>query len=300
MTTNARLRAFVGVADSGSVRAAARLLYVTESSVSAAVAALVRDVGVPLLEREGRGVRLTPAGERFAEYARTILGLHDEAVAAARAESSPERGQLRLGAVTTAAERVLPADLASFRRQHPEMQIRLEVATRDQVWPLLAHHEVDLVVAGRPPDDLEASVRALRSNTLVVVGDPGTAEDFNPHRATWLLREIGSGTRSALLAVLAGSDCEPPMLTLGSTGAVVAGVVAGLGVSLVSRDAVRRELAAGRLVELPMPGTPLERPWHVVALPELTASAELFVAHLLSELSDTGGTWRRAGPRLAS
>ncbi|TDC16113.1 helix-turn-helix domain-containing protein, partial [Actinomadura bangladeshensis] len=73
--TEARLRTFVALADAGSVRAAARRLYVTESAVSAAVAALTRDLGVPLVQKVGRGIRLTPAGAVYAGYARQVLGL---------------------------------------------------------------------------------------------------------------------------------------------------------------------------------------------------------------------------------
>ena len=149
MTTEARLRAFVAVAETGSVRAAAQRLVVTELAVSAAVSALTRDVGAPLLERQGRGLRLTPAGLTYAGYARTILGLHEEALAAARGDADPAKGQVRLAAVTTAGEHVLPVVLASFRAAHPGIQLGLEVGTRDHVWGLLAAHEADLVIAGR-------------------------------------------------------------------------------------------------------------------------------------------------------
>ena len=83
VTTVARLRALVTVADTGSVREAARRLTVTESAVSAALSALAREVRVPLVERDGRGLRLTGPGQAYAGYARAILGLHDEGLAAA-------------------------------------------------------------------------------------------------------------------------------------------------------------------------------------------------------------------------
>ena len=114
MSTAARLRALVTVADAGSVRAAARRLSVTESAVSAALAALARETRVPLVERDGRGLRLTGAGEAYAGYARQILGLHEEALAAARAGHDPEHGRVRVAAVTTAGEHLLPDQLASF------------------------------------------------------------------------------------------------------------------------------------------------------------------------------------------
>lgn len=283
MTTNARLRAFVELADTGSVRGAAKRLVVTESSVSAAVSALAADVGVPLVRRNGRGVLLTAAGERYAEYARRILGLHDEALAAARGEAAPERGLLRLAAVTTAGEHVVPALLASFRARYPDLTLRLQVAHKDGVWPLLHHHDVDLVLAGRPPEELAGGIRAISPNTLLVVGAPATAEAFTPARATWLMREAGSGTRETCHALLATLEIDPPQLTLGSPGAVIAAAEAGLGVTLVSRDAVARHLADGVLVTLPMPGTPLHRPWHAVSHPHPTAGTELFVAHLRAQ-----------------
>ncbi|WP_255268601.1 LysR family transcriptional regulator [Actinomadura madurae] len=146
--TEARLRTFVALADTGSVRAAARRLYVTESAVSAAVAALTRDLGVPLVRKQGRGIGLTEAGTAYAGYARQVLGLLEEGRAAARGAADPGRGTLRLAAVTTAADQLLPDLLASFRERWPEVELTLEVGPRRQVWSSLAAHEADLVLAG--------------------------------------------------------------------------------------------------------------------------------------------------------
>src|SRR5262245_50865725 len=123
MATETRLRTFVAVATTGSIRAAAAQLVVTESAVSAAVGALSRDLGVALVEREGRGLRLTPAGETYAGYARRVLGLLDEGSAAVFGEQTPEHGRLRLAAVTTAGEHLLPELLASFRLRWPGVDL---------------------------------------------------------------------------------------------------------------------------------------------------------------------------------
>jgi DNA-binding transcriptional LysR family regulator len=282
VTTAARLRAFVTVADTGSVRAAAGRLVVTESAVSAAIAALAREVGVPLLEREGRGLRLTRAGQTYAGYARTILGLHDESLAAARGGTDPEHGRVRVAAVTTAGEHVLPALLAAFLARHPGVDLGLEVATSERVWDLLATHRTDLAIAGRPPPGLDgAVVRAVRPNELLVVAAPAVAAGFEPGRTRWLLREAGSGTRATGEALLASWEADPPRLTLGSNGAVVAAAAAGLGVTLVSRDAVTRQLADGTLAQVKAPGTPLRRPWHAVTIGPPQPSTTLFIDHLL-------------------
>ncbi len=293
MTTNARLNALVALADTGSVRGAAARLVVTESAISSALSNLSAEIGVPLMDRHGRGVRLTPAGHRYAEYARQILGLHREAVLAARGEADPEHGSIRLGAVTTAGELLIPALLASFTAKHPDVDCKLQVASRNAIWPMLTRHEVDVVVAGRPPIDLSAvQVQAVAANTLVVVGPPDTARHFDPAQATWLLRESGSGTRATMATLLEELEITPPQMVLGSHGAVVAAAIAGLGVTLLSRQAVRRELDTGTLVELAVPGTPMDRPWHVVTQSVCTGSTELLIKHLLAH-RELG--WRAAG-----
>ncbi|HUH70248.1 MAG TPA: LysR substrate-binding domain-containing protein [Mycobacterium sp.] len=293
MTTNARLRALVELADTGSVRGAAERLVVTESAISSALGSLSNEVGVPLVDRHGRGVRLTPAGQRYVEYARKILGLHHEAVLAARGEADPEHGSIRLAAVTTAGELLLPALLASFTAKYPGVECKLEVAPRSAIWPMLASHEADVVVAGRPPSDLDqVQVRAVSPNTLVVVGPPEAAQRFDPAQATWLLRESGSGTRATTAALLEELEVTPPQMVLGSYGAVVAAAVSGLGVTLVSRQAVRRGLDSGALVELAVPGTPLDRPWHIVTQSPCTGSTELLITHLLAH-RELG--WRSVG-----
>ncbi len=149
---------------------------------------------------------------------------------------------------------------------------------------MLSRHEVDLVVAGRPPDGLrgELRVRAISPNNLIMVGPLAVARNFEPSTATWLLREPASGTRSTMTALLDDLAITPPQMVLGSHGAVVSAAVAGLGITLVSRQAVQRELKTGALVELPLPGTPLNRPWHVVSQSTATMSTELLIDHLVS------------------
>lgn len=298
--TLTRLRALVAVADTGSVRAAAAALVVSEPAVSAAVSSLAKEIGVPLVERVGRGLQLTPSGRVYVEHARRALGLLEQGASAARGELDPEHGHVRLATVTTAADHVLPAWLAGFRGRHPGVGLRLDVGSSRRVWSLLDDHEVDLVIAGRPPDGTDLSVRAVRPNELVVVAAPSMVGPGSPGeelpwrqkwaRATWLMREPGSGTRTTCEALLAQHELEPPRLTLGSNGAVVAGAIAGLGLSLVSRDAVAGHLAAGHLVVVDLPGTPLRRPWHAVVHPGASASVQL----LVDDLVHFGNGWRRS------
>lgn len=278
--TITRMRALVAVADTGSVRTAAGQLSVTESAVSAAVGALQRELGVDLVARSGRGVTLTEAGRRYADYARQVLGLLEEARAAVRGEVDPAGGLVRLAAVTTAGEHVLPSYLATFRQRYPQARLDLEVSNRDHVWRLLAEHRVDLAVGGRPPDGLEAVTRAIRPNELLVVGAPDVAAGADESSLTWLVREAGSGTRATTEAYLEQRGANPSRLTVGSNSAAISCAIAGLGVTLVSGGAVDRELADGELAVVPLPGTPLRRPWHAATHVTLTPTTRLFLAHL--------------------
>ncbi len=290
MTLN-QLRTFLAVAEAGSVRAAAQHLVVTQAAVSASLAALQKSLGVPLLRPEGRGLRLTDAGAAYASYVRRILGLLDEAGLAAAAAADPERGELRIAAVTTAAEQIVPGLLGGFRARHPQIGVRLEAGNRERVRALLDRHQVDLVLGGRPEPGWDAAVHAIRGHQLVVVAAPALAAGARDTsllpwlaRQAWLLREPGSGTRASTDALLAELDITPLTLMVGSNGAIRESASVGLGVTLVSRDAVAAELASGRLVELPVPGTPLHRDWYLVAHPgPLPPAAARLVAHMLRD-----------------
>jgi len=287
-----QLRSFLAVADTGSVRAAAQQLVVTQAAVSASLAALQKSLGVLLVAPDGRGLRLTPAGAAYAGYARRILGLLDEAGLAAAAAADPERGELRIAAVTTAAEQILPGILGGFRRQHPQTGVRLEAGNRDRVRALLDRHQVDLVLGGQPEPGWDVTVHAVRPHELVVVAAPDLAATATGNeqllawlaRQTWLLREPGSGTRATTDALLTELDIAPLTLMVGSNVAIRESARVGLGVTLVSRDAVAAELAAGTLAEIGLPGTPLHRDWFLVAHPTtLPPAAARLVAHALRE-----------------
>ena len=193
----------------------------------------------------------------------------------------------------------MPGLLGGFLRDHPQMGLRLEAGNRDRVRALLDRHQVDLVLGGRPEPGWDVVVHAVRPHELVVVASPelaaggtaagpaeGAAAGLLPWlaRQTWLLREPGSGTRASTDALLADLDIAPLTLMVGSNVAIRESAQVGLGVTLVSRDAVAAELAEGKLAVIPVPGTPLHRDWYLVAHPgSLPPPAARLVAHALAE-----------------
>lgn len=278
--TPVRLQCFLAIVDSGSARAAAAQLHVTESAVSSSMAALQQEIGVPLFERHGRGLRVTESGTIFAAYARQILGLVDEGVRAARSGVSPETGRLRLGSVSTAGEYLVPVLLASFRAKYPAVEVTLEVGVRDRILHRLADRHLDVVIASLPLPDQATVSRATRANSLILVASPSYHTDLA--EATWLLREPGSATRATTQTLIASLGIDPPTLSLGSHGAVIASAVLGLGITLTSADAVSWYLGEGQLEERDTAGVPLSLPWHLLTTTSPTATTSLFVEHAVS------------------
>lgn len=270
-----RLQTFLAVYETGSVRAAADTLHVTPPAVSAAVAALESALGVRLFSKAGRGIVATDAGDIFAGYVRKLRGLLTEAAGAVQ---DVDRGRVRIGAVSTASEYLLPRLMSSFVAEHPHVELSLSVLPRDEVFALAADHAVDVVLAGRPPRGSGLVTRARRPNRLVLVGRPELEGD--PLTTTWLLTAVGSGTRETTVSLLNQLQATPPLLTLGTAGAAIAAAREGLGVTLVHEEAARPHLAGGDLVALPLAGTPLERPWHLCTTSEPTAATRTFLQHV--------------------
>jgi LysR family transcriptional regulator, low CO2-responsive transcriptional regulator len=269
--THTQLTAFLAVVRHGSVTAAAQELYVTQPSVSAAVAALEREIGVELTERAGRNVRPTAAGREYARYANHVVGLLKEGSEVAGRVAAGAQQRLRLGAVLTAGEHLMPALIQNFREHRPELRISLSVANRQEVFRSLAAHEVDLVVSGRAPDEGDFDAVAFADNEFALVTAPGDPLAKRPWVAVeelaerpWLVRERGSGTRRLCEDYLTAHQLQPSLLTLGSNGAIKNAARIGLGVALQSRVAVQLELDLGLLEAIrPRGGLP-ERSWFVV------------------------------------
>lgn len=269
--TLTQLVSFLTVVRRGSVTAAADELVVTQPSVSAAVSALERELGVTLTERAGRTLRPTPAGQAYVPYATDVLGLLEQGARVARETAHQEPRTLRISAVTTAGEYLVPQLIRAFRERHAELEVSLDVGNREVVFARILDHSVDVAVTGRIPDDSRLTGHEFADNEFVLITAP---EDPLARRRwvsveelaarPWLLREPGSGTRTLVEEFLAGRGIEPTLLTLGSNGAIKQAARAGLGVALQSRAAVELELELGLLGTISPRGGLPERRWHVV------------------------------------
>ena len=286
--TLSQLRTFIAVAEHGSVRAAAESLRISQPSVSGSLAALSEEVGVPLTEREGRGLKLSAAGEAFLPHAREALGLLDQGTRLARTAAEATSATVRIAAVYTAAESLLPPLLRRFREAHPEIPIQLEIGNREEVLSRLAGREADIGVGGRAPDDGFEAL-PMGPNPHVVVASPEhplAGREGIPLAElageTWLVREEASGTRRIVDEYLSSADIDPPITTIGSNGAIAAAAMVGLGVGLVPLVSVQQQIDAGQVVWLDVVPAPPTREWYAILPARRPSPAARTLAEFLS------------------
>ncbi|AKJ31746.1 LysR family transcriptional regulator [Caldimonas brevitalea] len=288
-----QLRIFVEVARDLSFVRAAQTLHLTPPAVTMQVKDLEASVGMQLFHREGRTVSLSTPGEYFLVYAKRLLGTLKEAEDAMARFKRVEAGRLSIGLVST-AKYFVPRLLARFRDQHPGVELRLNVsANREQLVTLMANNEVDLAIMGRPPKDLSTRSEPFAAHPLVFVGLPdhpllkrGPAPLSALDHEALLVREAGSGTRSAMEDVFREHRFEPcSRIEISSNETIKQAVMAGMGVSFLSLHTIGLELRSGLMAVLPIEGTPVMRTWNVVrpSSKVLSPAAEAFRYFILEE-----------------
>jgi DNA-binding transcriptional LysR family regulator len=298
-----QLRIFLAVARHNSYSRAAEELHLTQPAVSAQVRELERGLDATFFERVGRTIVLTEAGKELHSYAQQVCALIDEARLVMEELDELKRGRIALAAVSTAGAYVLPSLLEAFRRRHPGITVSLEVANRATVQRRLFQNEVDLIVMGRPPEALPHVAEPFLADELVLIASPAHPLAKTKKipverlaRELFIAREVGSGTRLNADEFFRQQGVKASVgMELGDTSAVKEAVAAGLGVALVSRHAIRMEVALGRLVVLDVKGLPLRRQWYVVHRQDkrLSRAATAFKAFLLTSAEEVLATVRQ-------
>jgi|SRR5579872_1565095 len=268
-----QMRVFSTVARHLSFTRAARELHLTQPAVSQQVKLLEEEVGLPLFERIGRKVQLAPAGAELLVYANQAIELLRAAGESLSAMRGLKRGVLKLGAVST-AKYFAPSLLSAFRPDYPEVTIKFAVGNRGEIVKQMAANEIDLVIMGRPPRELETIAEPFAKHPLVIVASPehplaGRRRIALKQLATeqFLIREEGSGTRASMEHVF--RERQVPFrvsMEVSSNETIKQAVMAGMGISFISAHTVGLELAAGKLVCLDIVGLPIVRDWYVIHL----------------------------------
>lgn len=262
-----QLRIFVTVAEQEHMTRAAEMLRLTQSATSAAIAALEERHAVRLFDRIGRNIKLTSAGRLFLTEARAVLACAADAEAMLADLAGLKRGALSLAASQTAGNYWLPPLIHRYRQRHPGIAVALKIGNTEQVagWVRDGLADIGFIEGETEEPGVVATTVAEDDLALVVAAAHPWAKLRRPtpaqlKAANWIVRERGSGTRTAFEAALAGfgiaRDEIAVALELPSNESVRAAVMAGAGATIISRIVVASFLKAGTLVEMKIPMPP--------------------------------------------
>jgi len=270
-----RLKVFHTVARLLSFTKAAEELHMTQPAVTFQVRQLEEYFNTRLFDRTHNKVNLTPAGERVSEFAERIFDLYTEMENRVRDLTGEISGALTIGASTTIAEYMLPALLGEFKNRYPDINLRLKVSNSEGIVSMVEHNVIDLGVVESPVNNKNLIVEVCHDDQLVVVAPPdhdlvkrgGKVSASDIVRYPFVSREEGSGTREVIMHYLMEHKVTPSDMTfsleLGSPEAIKGAVEAGMGITILSRSIIGKELKLNMLVELEL-DPPLSRPFSFV------------------------------------
>jgi len=266
-----QLKTFTAVARHLSFTRASKELHLTQPAVSMQIKQLEEAVSLPLFEQVGKKVFLTEAGNELLRYASAVLALLSEAGQVFEEMRGLDRGRLRL-AVASTANYFVPQLLAAFCQRYPSVQVSLDVTNRKRLLEELSDNETDLVIMGRPPDGMELVAESFMGNPLVAIAPPShplAGQKDIPlkrlEKETFLVREKGSGTRSASEQCFAEHGVSlSSTMEMSSSESIKQGVEAGLGFGLLSLHTLEMELTLKRLVVLDVRELPILREWYIM------------------------------------
>lgn len=263
------MRTITAIVETGKIINAAKMLGLTGPAVTLQLKQAEEDAGISLFERSGTGMRPTDAGLAFVEAAQSIqerLRLLKEQIDAIK---GVRRGQLIVGAVST-AKYFAPRIIAGFKREFPDIELRLVIGNRAETVAKLREHALDVALMGSPPPGIQVQSAAFGDHPLLIVAPPG--HPLANHRGIpkirvaqehFIIRETGSGTRTSFERFMGDIQgrLDDPGTEMDSNETIKQAVMAGLGLAFISAHTVAYEVAEGRLVVLDVNGLPIRRQW---------------------------------------
>jgi molybdate transport repressor ModE-like protein len=285
-----RLRLLVEIERHGSVSAAARSIGIGQPTASEHLRLLEASAGQRLVERNGRGSRLTDAGRVLATHAAQALATLRAGEEELHALAGLETGTIHVGASTTPGVYLLPDTLGCFRRDHPNVTVEVKIASTGEILERLRAGQVQLALVGEADTDSRVALKPFLADEIVGVAKPellrlrnGKLKPQELAEQTLLVRERGSSTRRLGERALAEAGVRPRQWELDSSEAIKRAARAGLGVAFLSRYAVAEEVARGDLESFRLAGRPrIERMLNVarIARRPFSPSERGFVATL--------------------
>jgi len=263
-----QLSVFEAVARLGSYTKAAEELYMAQPTVSVQMKKLAETIGLPLVEQVGKRVQLTEAGRALHAASNDLfaaLGQLEDHLAGIRGMST---GRLQL-AVSTTGKYFAPRVLAEFVKLHPGIEVSLQIHNRATLIDRLSRNLDDLYIFANPPTDIDVVTEVILPNPMVAyapAGHPLAGQKRIPFarfaEEPFLMREPGSGTRMVAREAFARHGLEPRVrMELSTNEAIKQAIIAGLGVSILSRYTLGLDVTHEQLAVLDVEGLPVERSW---------------------------------------
>jgi len=267
-----RLRAFVALAQTGSFTRTARQLHLSQSAISHSIKALEDEVRCRLLDRVGKTVTLTLAGEQLLGHAQRILTEMQEARERLRDLGKWGHGRLRIGASPTSCQYLLPKVLREFKESFPQCLIQIEPGDTPVALELLHERRIDLALAMEPRQPGQLEFRPLFKDELQFLVGPlhpwalaGRVDRNEIPRQRYILYTRSSYMADMIESYFAREDIElPTSIELGNMEAIKELVKLGLGISILAPWIAQREVAEGSLRALPLGPRKLERYWGIL------------------------------------
>jgi DNA-binding transcriptional LysR family regulator len=292
-----QLQAFCAVVEKRSFSQAADQLGVTQPAVSLQVRALEERVGQMLLDRSGRRVEPTEAGERLYRSAQRMLALEEQLLEEVAADDGRIGGRLAIGASTGPGAHLVPLLLCEFQAQHPDLHVALSIWDTQTVIDKVAERQLELGVVGALRRHRSLEFEPLARDEIVLAVPPGhgaaggtiTVEELKTE--TLIVMQEGAGVRQVVEEELRRAGLRlrgvEPKLELGLQESVKSAVAAGYGVSFISRTAIEGELAVGRLAAAQVKGIEPARQIYLVRARgrSHTRAADAFLAFAKERLS---------------
>lgn len=262
---------------------AAEALYLTQPTVSSHIKNLEAELGAQLLDRLGKRVVPTEAGEVLFRHGQKLLSLRDHAREEIEAISGSVGGALKIGGSTIPGAYILPSFIGAFKKEHPSASIQLLIDDTAKVTGAVANGELAIGVVGAAVADRHLETHPFLSDELVIAVP--SSHPWSRKRTVlaatlrgepFILREKGSGTRRIMEEGLEKAGVPLADLNvvavMGSSDAVRQAVKAGLGISILSIRALQDDIDAGRLAAVRIKGLPIERRFSIVLLKGRTRS----------------------------
>ena len=254
------LNIFVTVCDTMNMTAAAKLLYMSQSAVSQTISELENYYDIRLFERLSRKLYITQAGEKLLGYARHIVRMNTDIEKDIK--SLHETGMIRIGASVTIGSTVLPKLVSTFQKANPSTNVEAYEDNTEQIQKRLLADKTDIgLVEGEitSPDILSTpliddELVLICSNNHRFAGLP-TIDPYELGKENFIIREQGSGTRKTFEDVMKTHQLSWKVTwTCNNADTIKAAVIAGLGVSVISRRTVEKETESGELIIKPVEG----------------------------------------------